>query len=136
MTNKPRVPGDYTQLLTSDKQRLHRMLKKGATRRDMMRWMLAGGLAASTSSLIIGSATRAYADTPKSGGKMTFAFDQHSPADTLDPILFTNTIDYFRGRMYYGSLVRLTNNLGYEPELAEEIIPNEDATVWTFKLRK
>ena len=136
MTNKPRVPGDYTQLLTSDQQRLHRMLKKGATRRDMMRWMLAGGLAASTSSLIIGSATRAYADTPKSGGKMTFAFDQHSPADTLDPILFTNTIDYFRGRMYYGSLVRLTNNLGYEPELAEEIIPNEDATVWTFKLRK
>lgn len=38
--------------------------------------------------------------------------------------------------MFYGSLTRLTPQLGYEPELAEEIIPNENATEWTFKIRK
>jgi len=136
MTHKPRVPGSYEEMLSSDQMRLQRMLRGGATRRDVMRYLLAGGLAASSASLIAGTATRAFADTPKAGGRMTFAFDQHGPADTLDPIMFTNTIDYFRGRMHYGSLVRLTNNLGYVPELAEEVIPNENASVWTFKLRK
>jgi len=38
--------------------------------------------------------------------------------------------------MYYGSLTRLTKNLGYEPELAEEILSNDSATEWTFKIRK
>ena len=136
MTHKPRIPGSYGELTISDQLRLQRMLNGGATRRDVMKYLVAGGLAATSASLIAGGATQAFADTPKFGGRMTFAFDQHGPADTLDPIMFTNTIDYFRGRMHYGSLVRLTDNLGYVPELAEEVLPNDDASVWTFKLRQ
>ena len=35
-----------------------------------------------------------------------------------------------------GSLTRLTPQLGYEPELAEEILASDDALVWTFKLKR
>ena len=38
--------------------------------------------------------------------------------------------------MFYGSLTRLTKELGYEPELAEEVLSNDSATEWTFKIRK
>ena len=57
-----------------------------------------------------------------------FAGDQHGPNDTLDPALYTSAVDYFRGRMFYGSLTRLTKELGYEPELAEEVLSNDSAT--------
>jgi peptide/nickel transport system substrate-binding protein len=38
--------------------------------------------------------------------------------------------------MFYGKLVRLKDDLSWEPELAEEVLVNSDATKWTFKLRK
>ena len=81
-------------------------------------------------------ARHAWASTPKKGGKLTFAFNQHGPADTLDPALLQSTLAYIRARSLYGSLVRLTNELSYEPELAEQVIPNVDLTEWTFKLRQ
>ncbi|MEJ2177428.1 MAG: ABC transporter substrate-binding protein, partial [Gammaproteobacteria bacterium] len=54
----------------------------------------------------------------------------------LDPPLFTSTIDYTRGRAIYNSLVQHANDLTPQPELAETIEPNADATEWTLKLRK
>ena len=76
-----------------------------------------------------------WASTPKRG-RLVCAGDQHGPADTLDPILCTASVDYWRGRMFYGNLVRLKADLSWEPELAEEVLANSDATKWTFKLRK
>ena len=38
--------------------------------------------------------------------------------------------------MFYGNLVRLKADLSWEPELAEEVLVNSDATKWTFKLEK
>ncbi len=120
----------------ADNERLYEMIKRGATRRQVMQMFMASGATAAASGLLFGSATEAYANTPKRGGKLIMAADQHGPNDTLDPALFTSAADYFRGRMFYGSLTRLTASLGYEPELAEEVLSNADATVWTFKLRK
>ncbi|SHJ89694.1 peptide/nickel transport system substrate-binding protein [Shimia gijangensis] len=130
--NDPR----YGHLNHADDEQLYNMIKRGATRRQVMQWFMAAGATAASSSLLFGSATKAFADTPKRGGRLVMAADQHGPNDTLDPALFASGADYFRGRMYYGSLTRLTDSLGYEPELAEEVISNPDATVWTFKIRK
>ena len=112
------------------------MIRKGISRRDFMSYMIAAGATTAASGTLFTGLSDAWANTPKRGGKIIFAGDQHGPADTLDPALYTAAIDYFRGRMFYGSLTRLTDSLGYEPELAEEVIPNENATVWTFKIRK
>ena len=81
-------------------------------------------------------ASAALAATPKRGGKLIAAGDQHGPKDTLDPILVTAAIDYFRQRMFYNKLVRLKDDLSWEPDVASEVIPNADATTWTFKIRK
>jgi len=120
----------------ADNEHLHYMLRRGASRRDVMNWMMAAGATAAASGMVFGSATQAIAMTPKVGGKLIMAGDQHGPADTMDPALYTSAVDYFRGRMFYGSLTTLTDTLGYEPELAEEVLSNADATEWTFKLRR
>ena len=129
-------PGDFGDLGYTDRTALTGMLKKGATRRDAMRMFMAAGLSVTASGLIVSSATTALANTPKRGGRLRFAVDSHGPDDQLDPANFRATVDYFRGRMFYGSLTRLQDDLSYAPELAEEILPNANATEWTFKLRR
>ena len=119
-----------------DQENVLRMIRKGASRRDVLRMMSAAGASAAFGASVFGSASRALAQTPVRGGRLSIAFSVHGPNDTLDPILFTSGIDFFRGRMHYSSLTRLENDLSYSPEIAEEIIPNEDASVWTFKLRQ
>jgi len=126
----------FGSLSPRDREIVMSMVRQGANRRQVMGWMMAAGASAAAAGTVFGSASEAWANTPKKGGKMILAGDQHGPADTLDPALYTAAIDYFRGRMFYGSLTRLTANLSYEPELAEEVLSNDDATEWTFKIRK
>lgn len=131
-----RKPNEFGDLGYSDREPLLHMLRKGATRRDAIKMLMATGLTVTASGLIVGGATQALANTPKRGGVLKFAVDSHGPDDQLDPAGYRATVDYFRGRMFFGSLTRLQDDLSYAPELAEEIIPNADATQWTFKLRK
>ena len=126
----------FKTLSNGDQEHVVRMVKSGTTRRDFIGWMAALGASAAAAGSIFADARYAWANTPKKGGKLTFAFNQHGPADTLDPALFQSTLAYIRGRSLYGSLVRLTSELSYEPELAEKIIPNADLTEWTFMLKK
>lgn len=130
--NDPR----YGSLSSKDDERLFEMIKRGASRRDVLKYFMASGATLAASGALFGSAKQAIAETPVRGGRLIMAGDQHGPNDTLDPQLFTSAVDYFRGRMYYGSLTRLTDSLGYEPELAEEVVSNADATEWTFKIRQ
>ena len=130
--NEPRLGS----LSYQDDQRLFEMIRRGATRRDVLKYFMASGATLAASSVLFAGARKAHAETPQRGGRLIMAGDQHGPNDTLDPALFTSAVDYFRGRMFYGSLTRLTDTLSYEPELAEEVLSNDDATVWTFKLRK
>jgi len=123
-------------LSPADRARFLNMVKKGISRRDFMHYMMAAGATAAASGTLFTGVSDAWANTPKRGGRVVFAGDQHGPNDTLDPALYTSALDYFRGRMYYGSLTRLTKELGYEPELAEEVLSNDSATEWTFKIRK
>ena len=111
-------------------------LKKGATRRQVMGWLMAMGATVAAAGSIVGAATKAIAATPKRGGQLRFAWDLHGPSDTMDPILFTSSIDYGRGRLTYNNLCRLHEDLTVSPELAESFEANDTATEWTFKLRK
>ena len=126
----------FEALSHRDREIVMSMVRQGANRRQVVSWMMAAGATAAAAGTVFGTASDAWANTPKKGGRLVLAGDQHGPADTLDPALVTAAIDYFRMRMYYGSLTRLTANLSYEPELAEEVLSNDDATEWTFKIRK
>lgn len=130
--NEPNFEG----LSDRDRATVVEMVKKGATRREVMAWMMAAGATAAAAGSVFGGAKEAWANTPKKGGRMVISSDQHGPADTLDPSAMTASIDYIRSRMVYNGLVRLNKDLSFSPELAEEVLPNGDATEWTFKLKK
>lgn len=136
MSNTKSTDPRYGALDYKDDERLFQMIRRGASRRDVLKYFMASGATLAASGALFGTATKAFAETPKKGGRLIMAGDQHGPNDTLDPALFTSAVDFFRGRMFYGSLTRLTDDLRYEPELAESIESNQDATVWTFKLRQ
>ena len=123
-------------LSVSDQQTIQTGLKRGATRREVMGWLVAAGATIAGAGSIVTTATKALAMTPKKGGKLTFASDLHGPNDTLDPGLNTSTIDYTRGRSFYNSLCQINDDLSTRPELAEEYSANADNSEWTFKLRK
>lgn len=112
------------------------MMRRGASRRDVLQWALALGIAAPVANGLLAGAVRAQDETPKRGGKISVAFNGSSPSDTLDPAEALTSTDYFRMRMHLNSLVRILPDLSWEPELASEVFPNEDASVWTFKLRR
>ena len=111
-------------------------IRRGATRRDLLKMLTAAGLSLGVAGATIGSVKQAMAQTPKRGGAIRFAWAQHGPSDTFDPILNTNSIDYARGRLTFNNLCRFNEDLTVSPELAEEFSSNADATEWTFKLRE
>ena len=106
------------------------------TRREFMQGLLATGLTVSAASALVATTPVARAAMPKKGGKITFGWDAHGPADTLDPILFTSTIDYTRGRAGFNNLLQFNDDMSMRPELAEEWSVNDNATEFTFKIRK
>lgn len=127
---------EFGSMPEADRQFVRDALKKGATRREVMGWLIGMGATVGAAGSIFASATQALAATPKRGGKLRYAWDQHGPADTLDPTLYTANIDYVRGRAIYGSLTRIKEDLTAAPELAQSYEPNANATEWVFQLRK
>ena len=120
----------------TDRERLVAAVGRGLSRRDMLTVLGAAGVTAASAGHLFTAAGEAYAATPKKGGSVRFASDLHGPSDTLDPQLFTSTIDYSRGRALYSSLTQFRDSIVPQPELAEEFESNADVTEWTFKLRK
>jgi len=136
MTNFDKNLPTIDSLSGSDRTTIETGLRRGATRREVMSWLIAGGATIAIAGSIVTSAQKALAATPKKGGKIKFASDLHGPSDTLDPALNTSGIDYTRGRATYNSLCQINDDLSTRPELAEEYSANADNTEWTFKLRK
>ena len=126
----------FRELGQHDQDVVKAALKSGATRREVMGWLMASGATIGMAGSIVTGASEALAATPKMGGNLRFAWDLHGPSDTLDPILFTSSLDYGRGRIHYNNLVRFNDDLTVRPELAEFFEANSDATEWTFKIRK
>ena len=142
MTKRPTkiigTPGDgisFGDMPSADREFVEDALRKGATRRDVMGWLMAMGATIGAAGSIVSSASEALAATPKKGGQVRMAWDQHGPGDTLDPAGYLNTLDYARGRMMYNSLVRFNDDLTVSPELATSFEASADAKTWTFKIR-
>jgi peptide/nickel transport system substrate-binding protein len=115
--------------------RVNGALRRGASRRDILGLLTGGGMALATAGGVLGSATRALAQTPKRGGRIRVAGVATSTSDTLDPAKQSNATDYSRNNMFYNGLFELDASLAPRPALAESM-RNEAATTWTFTLRR
>ena len=54
----------------SDALAIETALRRGASRRDLMRWLGAAGMSAAMAGAVIGDAGRAFAQTPRRGGRI------------------------------------------------------------------
>jgi peptide/nickel transport system substrate-binding protein len=118
-----------------DSQRLFGALQRGATRRDILTMLIAGGMQAGLAGGLATTALSVHAQTPKRGGKLRVAGATASANDTLDPAKQSNQTDYSRCNMLYNGLTSLDGSLTPQPALAESFT-SKDATTWVFTLRK
>ncbi|HSW04669.1 ABC transporter substrate-binding protein [Aquabacterium sp.] len=118
-----------------ESQRLLRELQRGATRRDILSLLMAGGMQATLAGGLATAALSAHAQTPRKGGKIRVAGATAAATDTLDPSKQSNQTDYSRGLMVYNGLTSLDGSLTPQPALAERF-ETKDAKTWVFTLRK
>ncbi|EJK81311.1 ABC transporter substrate-binding protein [Agrobacterium sp. SHOUNA12C] len=124
-----------TNWTSADDAMVENAIRRGATRRDLLQMLLAGGVAAVAGGAIFGRASSAFAATPVSGGALKAAGWSSSTADTLDPAKASLSTDYVRCCAFYNRLSFLDKAGVTQMELAESI-ESTDAKVWTVKLRK
>ena len=115
---------------------MHEFFSGALSRRQFLQGMLATGLTLTSAAAILGTSRDVMAETPKHGGRVRVAYEQHGPTDTLDPALFTSTIDYCRGRAHCNNLVQFQDDMTLGPDLAESWEVNSNATEFTFHLQK
>jgi len=118
-----------------DSTRMLNALQRGASRRDVLAMLMAGGMQATLAGGLSTLALSAHAATPKRGGRIRVAGATAAITDTLDPAKMSNQTDYSRGTMLYNGLTWLDGSLTPQPALAESF-DTKDAKVWVFKLRK
>jgi peptide/nickel transport system substrate-binding protein len=119
----------------SDDARVEEAIRRGASRRDLLKMMLAGGVALSAGGAVFGRAEQAVAATPVSGGHFKAAGLSSSNADTLDPAKASLGTDYVRCCSLYNRLTFIDANGVPQMELAEKL-ETKDAKTWTVTLRK
>ncbi len=129
------VTKSITNWTAADNAMVENAIRRGATRRELMQMLLAGGVASAAGSALLGSVTAAVAQTPTSGGNLKAAGWSSSTADTLDPAKASLSTDYVRCCAFYNRLTFLDKSGTPQMELAESI-ESKDAKVWTVKLRK
>ena len=105
------------------------------------RSLLAGGLSIGALGALAACGTEPVIDyqtntEPVSGGILRVGLTGGDSADTLDAHIPTNSADTARCVNLYEPLLRRDDNYELEYRLAEEFIPNADATVWTAILRE
>ncbi len=120
-------PAESTRVMDS--------LRRGATRRDILSMLLAGGMQATLAGGLATAAMSAHAQTPRKGGRIRVAGATAAASDTLDPAKQSNQADYSRGTMLYNGLTTLDGSLTPQPALAESFTTT-DAKTWIFTLRK
>ncbi|MCO4864658.1 ABC transporter substrate-binding protein [Cupriavidus sp. WGlv3] len=119
----------------SESLRMMEALKHGATRRDVLKMLVAGGMQVTLAGGLAGAAVGAHAQTPKRGGRIRVAVGTASASDTLDPAKQSNQNDYVRCNMVYNGLTSLDRSLTPRAALAETF-NTTDAKTWVFTLRK
>ena len=106
------------------------------SRAEFMQGAMATGLSTVAATDYVNASFDINAATPKKGGRIRWAANQHGPDDNNDPALYTSNPDDPRGRAHFNNLLQFNDDMTVRPELVEEWSANADNTEYTFKLRK
>jgi peptide/nickel transport system substrate-binding protein len=113
------------------------LLTQCLSRRDFVAGMMAMGLSAAAAGQLAGEIiSPARAAQPKTGGRLRFATNDASSADTLDPHKALSFTDITNNGIVYEKLTEFDAEGRMVPWLAAAFSANAEATVWTFELRK
>ncbi|TQS70774.1 ABC transporter substrate-binding protein [Rhodobacteraceae bacterium] len=110
------------------------MIRRGATRRQLLKMLMASGVGVAAGGSLLMRAGAAHAETPVSGGHLRAAGWSSSTADTLDPAKASLSTDYVRCCAFYNRLTFLDEAGEVQMELAEKI-ETDDAKTWNVTLR-
>jgi peptide/nickel transport system substrate-binding protein len=117
------------------------VLSGAYTRRRLLRGSLAAGAALGGGALLAacgGSSTGTSQPSgakPKRGGNLRVAILGGSSSDHLDAHVTVTQPDNIRVMALYNGLVRISPEGRVVHDLADEITPNADATMWTIRLK-
>ena len=106
----------------------------GLTRRSFLGRSAAFGLAAAMGTTLMPKGVLAQ-DAPKKGGILKMGLGGGESTDALDPGLADGPVAFNVNRQWGDTIVNVMPGGGLEPRLAESFAPNEDGSVWTFKIR-
>ncbi|MBI1220043.1 MAG: ABC transporter substrate-binding protein [Rhodobacteraceae bacterium] len=110
-------------------------IRRGASRRDLLKLLMASGVGVAAGGSLLLRASAALADTPVSGGHLKAAGWSSSTADTLDPAKASLSTDYVRCCAFYNRLTFLDEAGQAQMELADSM-SSDDAVTWQVKLKK
>ena len=74
-------------LSAADRETITAGLRRGATRREVMGWLVASGATIAVAGSIVSSARKVMAATPKQGGRLSYATDLHGPSGIKGPVV-------------------------------------------------
>ena len=94
------------------------------------------GTAAACGGSTQSATTNASAGSPKRGGTLTAALTGGDSSDTLDGQNAVNNVDFARVAQLFDTLLVWSPGVVPQPSLAEEMVPNADATEWVIRLRQ
>ncbi len=114
---------------------LEQMVSRGEiSRRQFVKGMSAMGLGAMLISPL--SASKAFAATPKKGGRFRMGLLGHTTSSTLDPATNFNIMEQVVGRQWGSNLIEISADGKLIPELAMSWEGSEKASKWVIKLRE
>lgn len=117
-----------------DDAMVEHMIRRGASRRELLKMLMSSGVAAAAGGSLLMRAGAAVAATPVSGGSLKAAGWSSSTADTLDPAKASLSTDYVRCCAFYNRLTFLDEAGQVQMELADSV-SSDDAQTWEVKLK-
>ncbi len=115
-------------------------IHSGLSRRDLVRFGLAGTVAVGVGGLLGACSTSRSQSTPtgspRKGGTLTVGVISGGQSETLDPWKAFSTADTARVINLYDQLFECDEDLNVHPALADSAEANANRTGWTIRLRK
>jgi len=96
----------------------------------------AGGFLGACGSSSSTTTAPASSSKPIRGGTLRVGLTGGASTDTLDPLAQVTPPDLARSPQIFNSLIAFDSDAQLRLQLAEEMVPNSNATEWTIRVRK